>query len=84
MPELRAGTRRTPSTCRSISMRRYCSSSVSDSSVLQYMTEKPCRAATSSAPRAIVVKNGLEMSETTRAIVFVRLERSCRARALGT
>ena len=35
-------------------------------------------------PRAIVVKNGLEMSETTSAIVFVRFERSWRARALGT
>src|SRR5512140_927755 len=67
-----------------MSMRRYCSSSTSDSSVLQYITEKPCPTAKSSTPRAIVVKNGFEMSETTRAMVLVRLERSWRASALGT
>ena len=34
--------------------------------------------------RAMVVKNGFEMSETTSAIVLVCLDRSCRASALGT
>jgi hypothetical protein len=48
------------------------------------MTENPCPPATSSSPRAIVVKNGFEMSETTSASVLVRLERSWRASAFGT
>ena len=84
MPELRAGTSRTPSTWRSISIRRYCSSSASSSSVLQYMTENPWPTKKSSTPRAIVVKNGFVMSDTTSAMVLVRLDRSWRASALGT
>ena len=48
------------------------------------MTAKPRALAASSTPRAIVVKNGFEMSDTTRASIWVRLERSWRASALGT
>ena len=52
--------------------------------MLQNITAKPRALAASSTPRAIVVKNGLEMSDRTRASIFVRFERSWRARAFGT
>ena len=48
------------------------------------MTPNPRGPATSSTPRAMVVKNGFVMSDSTSAMVFVRFERRCRATALGT
>ena len=58
--------------------------SVSDSSVLQKMRLNPCSLATSSAPRARVVKNGLVISVSTRARVLVCLKRRLRASVFGT
>ena len=78
-----AGTSSIPSTRFSISICRYIFSLDADSSVLQKTTVYLFSLAISSTPRAMVVKNGLVISVRTKAIVFVRLERSCRARALG-
>ena len=48
------------------------------------MSMSPASLAASSAPRATVVKNGLVMSVTIRAIVSVFLERRLRATEFGT